>query len=34
VGHSPILSKKSHRFEDIENFYDQIVEQEELKRLK
>jgi hypothetical protein len=22
VGHSPILSKKSHRFEDIENFYD------------
>jgi len=28
------VSKKSHRYEDIENLYDYIVEQEELKRLK
>mmetsp|Transcript_30612 Transcript_30612/g.46975 ORF Transcript_30612/g.46975 Transcript_30612/m.46975 type:complete len:258 (+) Transcript_30612:3071-3844(+) len=31
---SPILSKKSQRYEDIEAAYDYIVEQEELKRLK
>jgi len=34
IGYSPIVSKKSHRYEDIENLYDYIVEQEELKRLK
>lgn len=34
IGFSPIVSKKSHRYEDIENLYDYIVEQEELKRLK
>jgi len=31
---SPMLSKKSHRYEDVEAYYDYIVEQEELKRLK
>ena len=34
IGCSPIVSKKSHRYEDIENLYDYIVEQEELRRLK
>jgi len=29
-----MLSKKSHRYEDVEAYYDYIVEQEELKRLK
>ena len=31
---SPLISKKSQRYEDIEAAYDFIVEQEELKRLK
>jgi hypothetical protein len=31
---SPMLSKKSQRYEDVEAAYDFIVEQEELKRLK
>jgi len=31
---SPVVNIKSKRYEDIENIYDYIVEQEELKRLK
>jgi predicted nucleic acid-binding Zn-ribbon protein len=31
---SPIMSKKSQRYEDVEAAYDHIVEQEELRRLK
>lgn len=31
---SPIQSKKSQRYEDVEAAYDHIVEQEELRRLK
>ena len=31
---SPMISKKSRRYEDVEAQYDQIVEQEELRRLK
>jgi hypothetical protein len=31
---SPIANIKSRRYEDIETIYDNIVEQEELRRLK
>jgi hypothetical protein len=31
---SPVVDIKSKRYEDVENIYDYIVEQEELKRLK
>lgn len=34
AAYSPILSIKSQRYEDVEALYDNIVEQEELKRLK
>lgn len=34
VGFSPIPSIKSQRYEDVEAAYDNIVEQEELKRLR
>jgi len=34
AGYSPIVSIKSQRYEDVEAIYDNIVEQEELKRLK
>ena len=34
VGFSPIVSVKSYRYEDIEQIYNQIVDQEDLRRLK